>query len=237
MKNVRLLVAFLVAMGGLVLIASQKRVQESTEISAPNVIKVAASEVRIDNIDKADNYSESLKEFLKGFAPARFPFVVDEKTMNFLKITNQPEWKETKQIDERYVRFAPRIHEGEFSRVPREIKGYYVAKIAENKDFAAVIYAAVDLGYRGEFEENYSGYLPTNFLLTTYAPNGDIIDELEVASLFMGDYRKQASINKDLQISTVTSDEQKEIYQIDRKGAIKKVEKDKKENKRTDFYF
>lgn len=80
MKNVRLLVAFLVAMGGLVLIASQKRVQESTEISAPNVIKVAASEVRIDNIDKADNYSESLKEFLKVI------FIQKFLQRNFVKI-------------------------------------------------------------------------------------------------------------------------------------------------------
>lgn len=237
MKNVRLMVAFLVAIGGLVLIASQKRIQENTEISIPNVTKVAASEVHMDNIDKADNYSESLKEFLKGFAPARFPFVIDEKTMSFLKIQNQPEWKKIKQIDERYVRFAPRIQDGEFSRIPREIKGYYIAKIAENKDFAAVIYAAVDWGYEGQFGENYSGYRPTDFLLTTYAPNGDIIDELEVASLFTGDYDRQSSISKNLQISIVKTDEQKELYQIDRKGAIKKVEKDKKENKRTDFYF
>lgn len=241
MKNPRLFIAFLVAMGGLVLIANQKKVAESTGKNVPPLMGAVAWEAKND-LGKPTEYSESLKEFLKGFPMAKYPFVVDERTMSFLKMQKEPDWKKVRQIDERFTKFAPRIREAEFSRIPRELKGFYVAKIAENKDFAAVIYATADFGYEGyDYETNNTFFRRVDFTLTTYAPNGDIIDELEVANLFSQDYNKRFVMSKDLQISITGKDydnnELKEFYQIDKKGSIKKLEKDAKEGKKTDYYF
>ncbi|MCS6794376.1 MAG: hypothetical protein RMJ97_08180 [Raineya sp.] len=249
MKNIRLFIGFVVAIGGLLLIASQKRVLEKSHEKSVAPVMGLASNVPSAGISAAsnasDNYSEDLKDFLSGFTPARFPFVIDEKTMSFLKMQEQPDWKKVKKIDKKYAKFAPKLREGEFSRLPREIEGFYVAKIAENKDFAAVIYATADFSpYTSRFaytESSTPRFKSVHFILTTYAPNGDIIDELDVATLFTQNFRKTFFINKDLQFYTISNRNEmttlKEFYQIDKKGAIKRIKEEDSKDKKTEFYF
>jgi hypothetical protein len=216
------------------------------------------SNLWLSNSSKTNN--GDFQEFVGNFPKAKYPLQIDEQTMSFFKAeaswkneqanSQKPSWKK-RLINDKFSAFVPALGEERFSRVPTYNESQYVAKLAENSQFVAVLYSvATSYGSYG-YEEVSSN--PIRFIVATYTPSGKIIDEKTIA-YSDGVSLATSTIDKNLKIKTFrlendydedSNNYRKEkyetIYQIAKNGTIETTSdnkvKDKDNKNRTDYVF
>ncbi|MCU0438602.1 MAG: hypothetical protein MUC49_11895 [Raineya sp.] len=262
MKNYKLFSGLVLGISTCVLVACG--VGGSSNLSVSAVGWSAETPVDVKFNPTNDNF----KEFVANFKQAQFPLQLDERNIAFFKAkaswkndqmqSQEPAWKK-KLIADKFEEFVPSMNEGKFSRVPTHNETQYVAKLAENSQYVAVIYS-ISTAYGDYDYADASENTPVRFMLSIYNHKGEIIDEKVIAyNDRMG--MATATIEKNLKIKTQKfenvfgKDEEgnsnyiptgKKIkseitYQISKNGTIETIgeskSKDKEAKDRTDYVF
>lgn len=197
--------------------------------------------------------SDDFQEFISGFPKAKLPLQIDQQTINFFK--PEASWKK-RLISDKFSTFIPYL-EDSFSRLPTQREGQYVAHIASNSQFVAVIYSLTitheNFFYKEEPNQEASP-TPIRFLLATYTPSGRIIDERVIAYEDVAGFAT-SKIDKNLTIKMLSishyneedndyrTEKRQTVYKVNTDGTIETVSENKIENKdaenksRTDYVF
>ena len=206
--------------------------------------------------------SNDFQEFVSNFPKTKFPLQIDEQTISFFRAeaswkndklnSQKPAWKK-RLITDKFSAFVPSLGEERFSRVPVYNESQYVANLAENSQFVALLYSVASSYGNYGYGNEETGTSPTRFILATYTPSGKIIDE-KVIAYNDGIGLATAKIDKSLKVkvsrldnsyqeesNSYKKEKHETVYQIAKNGTIETTSDNKlkeKDNKnRTDYVF